>query len=288
MRVAAIAAMALVLASCAPQRDAFTPGTIAVATTISVLNSFVTAVGGTHVSVRSIVPVGASPETYQPTPQDVALVTQAQLLVQNGAGLETWLARTLRNAASPSLRVVDCTASQRVERSNPHLWMDPVRAKAYVDAIADALVGIDPAHAAEYRANAAAYRTKLDTLTHEIAGKIATIPRERRSMIVFHNAWQYYNDRFGVTTLGFIEANPGQDPNPQQLSSLVDRARRSGVHAIFGEPEYSAKLAQQIASGAGINVVDDVYDDSIGTDPKVREYLGMLRYDTDVIVEALR
>ncbi|MBV8154820.1 MAG: zinc ABC transporter substrate-binding protein [Candidatus Eremiobacteraeota bacterium] len=107
-------------------------------------------------------------------------------------------------------------------------------------------------------------------------------------MIVFHNAWQYYNDRFGITSLGFIEANPGQDPNPQQVAQLIGLARAHQVRAIFSEPEYSAKIARQIASNANIKVVDNLYDDSIGTDPRVSTYIGMLNYDTDVIVRALR
>ena len=76
------------------------------ATTISTLNSFVQGVGGERVMVKNIVPVGASPETFQPAPQDVATVADAQVLVENGAGLETWLDQLLRDAGSPNLRVV--------------------------------------------------------------------------------------------------------------------------------------------------------------------------------------
>ena len=103
-------------------------------------------------------------------------------------------------------------------------------------------------------------------------------------MIVFHNAWQYYNDRFGITTLGFVERNPGQEPNPQQIAQLVDWRKQHGVRAVFSEPEYSPKLLNSIAQGAGIGVVENLYDDSIGTDPRVRDYISMLEYDTNIIV----
>jgi len=82
----------------------------------------------------------------------------------------------------------------------------------YVEKIRDALVTVDPAHAAEYRANASAYNTKLTALEISIRKQIATIPPQKRVMIVQHNAWQYYNDRFGIKTLGIIEVNPGQNP----------------------------------------------------------------------------
>ncbi len=287
-RLFALAAIA-VLAACGngAQRPAST-GKIAVVTSISTFNSMVEAVGGSRVSVQSLVPVGASPEDYQPTPQDVATLASAQLLIENGAGLESWLKRTIANAASSKLRIVVCSDGLKVVNQNPHLWMDPVNAKHYVEMIRNALMAIDPAHGTEYRSNARRYMLQLDDLRASIARKIDRIPPDHRYMIVFHNAWQYYNARFGITTLGFIEVNPGQDPNPQQIARLIDLARKHHVKAIFSEPEYSAKLARQIAGNSGIKIVDNLYDDSIGTDPRVSTYTGMLNYDTDVIVRALQ
>jgi manganese/iron transport system substrate-binding protein len=259
-----------------------------VATTISTLNSFVQGVGGEYVTVKSIVPVGASPETFQPAPQDVATVADAAVLVENGAGLESWLDRLLRDAGTRNLRIVICADGLPVKNDNPHLWMDPVLAKRYVIEIRDALIAVDPRHAVQYRRNAQGYNARLDELIKHIRGQIATIPPSHRYMIVFHNAWQYYNDRFGITTLGFVERNPGQEPNPQQIAQLIDLAKRHHVHGVFSEPEYSPKLLYSIAQGAGIKVVEDLYDDSLGTDPRVANYIAMLHYDTAVIVQTLR
>ncbi|MGB6602010.1 MAG: metal ABC transporter substrate-binding protein [Candidatus Cybelea sp.] len=275
------------LAGCQPQ-NAATSNKIQVATTISTLNSFVQGVGGEYVSVKNIVPVGASPETFQPAPQDVAIVADANLLVENGAGLETWLDRLLRDAGSRNLHVVVAADGLPVKNMNPHLWMDPVLAKEYVRKIRDALIEIDPAHGAEYRRNAVSYGARLDELIAQIRRQIATVPPSHRYMIVFHNAWQYYNDRFGITTLGFVERNPGQEPNPQQIAQLIDLAKQHHVHGVFSEPEYSSKLLYSIAQGAGIKVVEDLYDDSVGTDPRVANYLAMLNYDTGVIVKTLK
>ena len=261
---------------------------IPVVTTISTFNSLVEGVGGDRVVVQNLVPVGASPEDYEPTPQDAVTLSQAKILVENGAGLESWLAGTLKNVPSHSLLVVIGADGLPVKNDNPHLWMNPENAKVYVAKIRDALITVDPAHAAEYRKNASTYQAKLEALNDWIASRIKTLPPSHRYMIVFHNAWQYYNDHYGITTLGFIEANPGQDPNPEQVAHLIDLARSHHVRAIFSEPEYSKKLADQIASNAGIHVVTDLYDDSIGNDPRVRDYLSMLTYDTNVIVSALK
>jgi manganese/iron transport system substrate-binding protein len=288
--VAAALALALWATGCAGQSSsgATDNGKVNVVTTISTLNSFVQGVGGDKVRVTSIVPVGASPETYEPTPQDVATVAKAQLLVENGAGLEAWLDRLLRNASSPNLKTVIGSEGLQVVNDNPHLWMDPQNAKHYVLQIRDGLIAVDPADAREFRINAMHYNAALDALTAHIHQQIATIPESQRYMIVFHNAWQYYNDRFGITTLGFVERNPGQEPNPEQVAQLVDLAKQHNVRAVFSEPEYSPKILYSIAQGAGIKVVENLYDDSIGTSPQVSNYISMLNYDTNIIVNGLK
>ena len=262
-------------------------GPIPVVTTISTLNSFVKGVGGRYVSVQSIVPIGASPETFEPTPQSVALVSEARLLVENGAGLETWMRGLLQDATSDAT-VVDASHGLPIIGSNPHLWMDPVYAQHYVARIRDALVAIDPAHRGYYVHHAAAYDARLDALTAWIRAQIAPIPKPRRLLIVFHNAWQYYDDRFGIRTLGIIEAAPGQEPNPHDFGHVVDLAKQYHVGAIFGEPEYNPKLALALARDAGVPVVENLYDDSIGTSPQVGNYISMLRYDTREIVTSMR
>jgi manganese/iron transport system substrate-binding protein len=284
-------ALALTFAGCSSKQDqtnAAGSGKIEVVTTISTINSFVIGVGGDRVHVVNIVPVGASPETFQPTPQDVATISRAQLLVENGVGLESWLGRLLSNAASPNLKTVVCADGLPVKNNNPHLWMDPQFAKHYVLQIRDGLTALDPKDAGVFKRNAEHYNAQLDQLEARIRMKIDTIPPSQRYMIVFHNAWQYYNDRFGITTLGFVERNPGQEPNPQQIAQLIDLAKQHGVHAVFSEPEYSPKILYAIAQGAGIRVVENLYDDSIGTDPRVANYIAMLEYDTDIIVKGLR
>jgi len=263
-------------------------GPIAVVTTISTLNSFVQGVGGNLVRVQSLVPVGASPETYQPTPQNVAMLSNARLLVENGAGLETWLQGLLDNAGASNMKPVVGSQGLPVIGHNPHLWMDPQYAKHYVERIRDALILIDPAHRAEYRHNAAAYNRRLDALTAWIRSQVDSVPRSRRVLIVFHNAWQYYDNRFGITTLGIIEEAPGQEPNPHDFGHTIDLAKEHHVRAIFGEPEYSPKLAESLAHDAGISVVENLYDDSIGADPQVNNYISMLQYDTREIVRSMQ
>jgi manganese/iron transport system substrate-binding protein len=158
----------------------------------------------------------------------------------------------------------------------------------YVDAMRDGMIAADPAGAATYRANAAQLRSRLATLSVHIAQQIATIPVANRNMIVFHNAWLYYNARFGLRTLGEIEDVPGSEPNAEHLARLIDAARAAKVRAIFAEPEYNPKLVNAVARSAGIPNVAVLYDDSVGTSPQTRDYVAMLQTDTATIVAALR
>ncbi len=293
-RIVAIT-LALLVAGCAQkastssaplrqaQRDA-----VHVVTTFSTLNSFVQGVGGDRVQVQNLVPVGASPENYQPSPQDIAVLSQARLVVENGAGIDVWLRHMIQSVGNANMREVVLTDGLPVVGHNPHLWMDPVLAQAYVGKIRDALAQIDPAHKSDYERNARAYNARLSALQRWIAAQIATIPPQQRALIIFHNAFDYYDRRFGIQTVGVIELSPGQDPNPSYIGQLVDLARSHHVRAVFSEPEYSPKLAQTLAKSAGIQIVSDLYDDSIGNDPRVGNYIDMLRYDTGVIVKALR
>lgn len=255
--------------------------------TISTFDSFITAVGGNRVTVSNLVPVGSSPEDYQPAPADIARLSAADVLVENGLGLETWLGRTIDNARNANLRIVVCSDGLPHKGVNPHLWMDPVLARGYVRAIRDALTQRDPAGAAYYRRNADAYDARLIALTRWISGRIKQISPPSRTMIVFHNAWQYYDDRFGLRTIGVIELSPGQEPNPNYVAHLVALARANHVKAVFAEPEYSPKLVQALAESAGISTIQTLYDDSLGVSGPVKDYESMLRFDTQTIVRAL-
>jgi ABC-type Zn uptake system ZnuABC Zn-binding protein ZnuA len=258
-----------------------------VVATISTLASFVRVVGGGEVVVDTLVPIGSGPEDYQPTPTDIIRLHDADVLVKNGGNLEVWLDRTLENASNARLRVVVLSEGLPKKGDNPHLWMDPEFARAYVRKIRDALCVADPAHRTTYERNAAAYDGALVVLEREIRERIARIPPRRRAMIVFHNAWQYYNDRFGIRTLGVLEMSPGQEPNPRRVADLVAVAQREHVQAIFSEPEYSPKLMRALAESAGITVVENLYDDSLSQDGRAKDYVTMLRYDTNVIVRSL-
>jgi ABC-type Zn uptake system ZnuABC Zn-binding protein ZnuA len=286
-KLPALLIFVLVAAGAGPAPAAAALGPLRVVTTTTLLASLASDVARGRAQVTSLMPVGASPETYQPAPQDIVRVHDATLLIENGAGLEAWLDPTLRASGSHA-RIVDCSAGLPVVDANPHLWLDPEYARRYVAAMRDGMIAADPPGAPAYRANAAALDARLAALELRIRAQIATIPPANRNMIVFHNAWLYYNRRFGLRTLGEIEEVPGSEPSAAHLAQLIDAARALHVRAIFAEPEYNPKLVDTVAQSAGIALVAVLYDDSVGTSPQTRDYISMLETDTATIAGALR
>ena len=284
-----VLAAALALAGCGGSAASVpaSPGHLDVLTTTTLLASLASDVGHGRAVVTSLMPVGASPETYEPAPDDIVRAHDAGLIVENGAGLEAWLGPMLRSSASKT-PVIDCSAGLRIIDANPHLWLDPQNARHYVAQMRDGMIAADPGGADTYRANAAALDARLDALSVRIAKQIATIPAANRNMIVFHNAWLYYNRRYGLRTLGAIEEVPGSEPSAGHLAQLIDAARAAHVRAIFAEPEYNTKLVNAVARSADIPHVAMLYDDSVGTSPQTRDYISMLETDTATIVTALK
>jgi manganese/iron transport system substrate-binding protein len=287
-RWAVLAAALLLLAACSHAAAERPAGPLRIVATTTTLASIARGVAGGKDDVRSLVPVGTSPEDFQPSPDAIAALHDADVLVENGAGLESWLDSTIRNAGNPSLRIVVCAGDLPVQSGNPHLWMDPELARAYATKIGAALIAADPAAAAAYRTAAAAYDTELDALTKRTRAKIAAIPPQRRTMIVFHNAFDYYARRFGLRIVGAIEPTAGAEPNAAHVADLVRLARAQHVPAVFAEHEYSDKLARTLAASAGGLTVAFLYDDSLGANAAVSTYAGMIDADTDTIVSALR
>lgn len=290
-RLLLLAAAGVALAACSNATQSTlgaNSGKLSVITTMSTLASLTSAVAGDRATVTNLVPIGASPENYQPTPRDIGTLRAARVLIENGSGIEAWLARTIDSAKNPDLTIAVMTDGMPVLGGNPHLWMNPVYAQTYVSKIEAALTKADPAGKAVYAKNAAAERAQLKTLDAWIAARVKTLPPDHRAMIVFHNAWLYYNNRYGIQTVGAIELSPGQEPSPQYIAHLIALAKEHHVRAVFAEPEYSPKLAKALAGDAGINVVSNLYDDSLSADGKIHDYDSMLRYDTETIVDALK
>jgi ABC-type Zn uptake system ZnuABC Zn-binding protein ZnuA len=269
------------------------PGAVRVVTTTTVFADIVKAVGGSRVDAKSIIPPGVGPEDYEPKPDDAKSLSTAQLIVSNGVGLDDFLDRLLSSGSggkTPQLVLGAGIPPIVVDgEPNPHFWLDPTLVKgAYLPKIVTALSGLAPADAATFQANATAYGTQLDTLDAELKAKIDTLPQANRKLVTFHDAFPYFARHYGFELVGVVLANVGQEPTAAELAALVQKVRAAGVKAVFSEAQFSPKLAQTLADEAGIKqVVTTLYNDALGPAP-ADSYPGMMRWNVDKIVEALR
>ncbi len=288
-------ALALTLAGCGGTTRPG-DGRLVVVTSTTVFADMVRNVGGDLVSVSSLVPANGDPHTFAPRPSDMRTVANAQVLFMNGLGLDDWMTKSLGNAAQPgtplirlaeSLPGVTLLPGEDAGTQNPHLWMDVVYAERYANRIADALAASDPAHASTYRANNAAYQSRLQSLDAWVREQVASVPEANRRIVTYHDAFPYYAREYGITIVGVAVPAPGQEPSARYTTALVDAIRAANVRAIFSEAQFPTKLVDQLAAETGVRVVANLYDGSLG-DPPVDSYEGLIRWDTQQIVEALR
>jgi manganese/iron transport system substrate-binding protein len=270
---------------------------LVVVATTTVFADLVRQAGGSAVRVTSLVPAGADPHTYAPTPSDVRSIAGADLVVMNGLGVDDWLKPLLTEARRPAGALVELGPDQPgvtylagtggAGSVNPHLWLNVAYAELYVKRIVAALQAAAPAKQAALRAAGDAYLARLAALDGAIRAQIGTLPAANRKLVSYHDAFPYFAAAYGLTIVGTVVPAPGQDPGAGQVVALIDAIRASGVKAIFSEAQFNPKIEQQLAAEAGVIVVSNLYNDALGA-PPADTYEGMMRWDADRVVEALR
>lgn len=290
--------VALLVGACGPAGGASPSpsGALPVVTTTTVFADLVQNVGGDLVAVTSLAGKNVDVHTFAATPADIRSVSGAKLLVMNGLGLDDWLEDTITSAAAtgtPLVKLgvglpgVEILPGEDPGTQNPHLWMNVKYAELYVDRIAAALASADPVHAADYAARAGAYKVRLDALDAAVRSKVATIPEANRKLVMFHDAFPYFAQAYGITIVGVAVNAPGQDPSAAETAALITAIKAAGVKAIFSESQFPTKLVDQLAAETGATVVADLYDDALG-DPPVTSYEALITWDADKLAAALR
>jgi ABC-type Zn uptake system ZnuABC Zn-binding protein ZnuA len=249
-----------------------------------------------------LAPAGTDPHTFQPTPDTIKTLTQARVVFFNGSGLEEWWDKTIKSARRPDVPVVELSkglATLRMaghghgghrhgEEADPHAWLDPVLVKTYVERIRDAVAKADPVNATAYADRARAYSVQLDELDSWIRGQVEQIPTDRRKLVTFHDAFQYFAKRYGLAVKGYVVSSPGKEPSARALSELVRRIRQEKVPAVFAEADFNAKVLDALGKDAGVKVVTNLYDGSLSDGPPADTYINLMRHNVTTMVNALR
>ncbi|GAA0518999.1 metal ABC transporter substrate-binding protein [Saccharopolyspora subtropica] len=294
MSLVVVAALALT-AACATGLSQPDDERKRVVTTFTVIADMARAVAGDRIAVESITKPGAEIHEYEPTPSDMLRAAKADLVLDNGLGLERWFDRFVQRSEARHVTVTEGVPPMPIRsgeyrgKANPHAWMSPRTARTYVTNIRDAFVRLDPAGAHVFRANAEAYLRQLDEIDRYLRDELATLPESHRALVTCEGAFSYLARDAGLQEAYLWPVNSDSEGTPQQIRATTQFVREHGVPAVFCESTVNDKAQQQVARETGARLGATLYVDSLsGPDGPVPTYLDLLRHDARAIVEGLR
>jgi ABC-type Zn uptake system ZnuABC Zn-binding protein ZnuA len=295
----------LALAACGSPPPTSGAG-LKVAATTTLVGDVVRQVGGERIALTVLLPVNADPHTFEPRPQDIAALSDAQVVFTNGLGLEEALEPTLQAnvkgsivEVSEGIQALPFQAEaehagedpeQEHAAGDPHTWMDPNNVMVWTQNIVAALSEADPANAGFYQANAEAYMAELRDLDEWIRQQVETVPPERRKLVSDHSALGYFADEYGFEQAGLVVSSLSTDaaPTAQELAALEDNIRQLAIPAIFVGTTVNPALPEQIAEDTGTKLIS-IYTGSLGEEgSEVGSYLEFMRYNVSAIVNGLK
>jgi len=264
-----------------------------VVTTFTVIQDIAQHVAGTSAIVESITKPGAEIHDYQPTPLDIVKAQSADLVLWNGMNLERWFEKFFESVKNvPSVVVTDgvepmgITEGPYTGKPNPHAWMSPNNALIYVENIRKALVKADPAHAADYDKNAAAYSAEIKAVDQPLRTRLAAIPQGQRWLVSSEGAFSYLARDYGLKELYLWPINADEQGTPKQVRRVIDIVRQQKIPVVFSESTISEKPARQVAKETGARYGGVLYVDSLSAaNGPVPSYLKLLEVTVDTIAK---
>jgi zinc transport system substrate-binding protein len=254
---------------------------------------FVERIGGKYVDVQVLVKPGSSPATYEPTPRQMAFLSESKLYFRIGVPFENAFIPKIRRSMK-GIKIVDTRAGIKLRTMNktehehdkhngddtsgkdPHIWLNPALVKVQIKTIADALSIADPEHKQIYTENRKLFAAELDKLNQTLAEVLA--PVKGKTLMVFHPAWGYFADAYGLHQQA-VEIE-GKNPGARQLAHIIDQAKKEDVKVIFVQPQFSTALADKIAKSIGAAVVR--------IDPLAYNYISNMKKVAVAVQKALK
>ena len=242
------------------------------------LYEFTKQVGQDKVNISLLIPPGIEPHDWEPTVNDLQKMHEADLIVINGIGFESWADDI--DTVNSDVIIVDTSKgisliiddalrkdTNHFDRStgDPHIWLNPVKAKTQVQNILDALVSIDPENEKFYRQNAQSYQDKLDALDSKIRTELSPCNKD---FIAFHNAFSYFAVEYGLNQHSIVNSNePNIGPTLKTLETVINLAQTFDIDVVFTEETVDTRTSQVIANEIGARVlvlspIETISDDS--------------------------
>lgn len=290
LSIVVVSAIALSLGSCTanapstnssasqtPSSPAATADKLQVVTTFLPITQFTKAVAGDRAQVTQLLPINIGPHDYQAKPEDVRKLAQADVLVQNGLGMEEFLENLIKNAGNANLKVIDSSqgvqtiatetieghnhshkSSKKQEEAkdnhgefNPHIWLDPKRAIQQVENIRDGLIAADPGGKEIYTANTTAYIQRLRDLDGETSKMLQ--PFAGKTFVAFHDFAPYFAASYNLKAKFLVDV-PEENPSPNDVKRVMDTVKASNLKTLLTEPQSGKDAFAGLAKDLNVRV----------------------------------
>ncbi len=270
---------------------------ISVYTSFYPMYDFAKKIGGDKINLTNLVPAGTEPHDWEPTPGDMANLEKANVLIYNGAGMESWMDKVLNSIknkklitveTAKGLKLLDNTDKDEDLKYDPHVWLNPLLAKKQMEAIKNAFVAADSSNKDYYEKNYTENAQKLDDLDQEYKDTVAKF--KKKDIIVAHQAFGYIGDTYGLKQVAIEGLTADSEPTPAKMAEIVKFAKENDVKYIFFEELVSPKVAGAVAREVGaktqvLNPLEGLEQDDIKAG---KEYFSVMRDNLETLSKALQ
>ena len=279
--------LALLIAACGvPPRS--TSGPIILASH-SILADVAREIAGDTVAIEPIIPDSVDAHSYQPTPQDIARISNADLVITNGFGLEPWMQTVIQEEGFSGM-VIEATSGlqpmmETVDETDPHFWMDPILMMQAASNIEKGLTSLLPENKDLYATNLGAYTAELRSLDEWIRQVVSEIPIEHRLIVTNHHTLGYFAQQYGFTVAGTILEGTSSESglSSKHLQNLINLIIENDIPVIFIEPTDDASIAEQIKDETGVRIETGLNTHNLFVDGEKITYLEMVRKDVELL-----
>ena len=268
-----------------------------VVSTSAVVADFASRIAGDAARIETVVPNGFDSHTYEPKPSQLVLLGDADLIVLADATLNATITG-LVSLSGDQGRVLDLNAESlgpqdfvyrepgNMASANPHTWTSPVLAARWLGPLTERLVELVPQEELAIRANAAQLTAELTELDKDIRSALRAVPQERRKLVVYHDAWEYFGREYDLEVVGALQAVNFAEPSASELARMAKQIRDEGVTVFFGSEVFPSDVLEALEAESGARYVPDLADDRLPGEPGEDEhsYISLMRSNLELLV----
>ena len=270
--------------------------TLNVVSSFSVLGDMVQQVGGEHVHVDTLVGPDGDPHTFEPSPQDSALLSKADVVVVNGLGLEGWVDRLIKASGFKGELVVASTGvkthtlnEEGKTVTDPHAWNSAANGAIYAQNILNGLIKADPQDKAALEASGQRYIGQLTEIDGWAKKQFTAIPLAKRKVLTSHDAFGYFGRAYGVTFLAPQGLSSESEASAAQVAALIQQIKADGVHTWFMENQLDPRLVKQIATATGAQPGGELYPEALSAKGGVADtYVKAFRHNVNTLADSMK